>query len=167
MLCPRCEQDQTTESRGRFWICLACALQFTECTRVIRPIERGSIWVERGSGSIVTVMEVDGDSFDPLTSIRYTDEANRNVMTAEDFRYYFRLREGRQREVSYRPPCKPHEEWESLGNLYLVLEVLDDSVHVVPANGSPTSFWIRGIDFERQFRKFQRRTDYARLLEDA
>lgn len=168
MRCPRCEQEGPVEKRDTSWFCRICSIAFTESTQVVPPIERGSVWVERGTGDLVTVMEVEGDPFDPYTTVHYTDDENRNVMTAQDFRFYFR-RQSKQFSQRATLICNAHEEWEAeSGQVYLILGVnhADCSVHVVPVEGSWRSFWIRGSDFVRKFRRFHRPTDFARLLAD-
>lgn len=168
MRCPRCTQEESVErSAGTAWFCHACSFRFTEGTQVIPPIERGSIWVERGTGELVTVMNVHGDSFDPYAAVLYADDENRNTMTAEDFRFYFR-KSSKQPAERIPLPCKPHEEWEAAesGQVYLILDVNHEecAVHVVPIEGSWRSFWLRGTDFTRKFKPLVRRTDFARLL---
>lgn len=168
MRCPRCEQEASVERHATTWSCRACAITFTESTQVISPIERGSTWVERGTGDLVTVMDVEGDSFDPYATVRYSDDESRNVMVAQDFRFYFR-RHGKQAATRVPLACKPREEWEASGRVYTILAVDHEgsAVHVVAAEGSWRSFWIRAPDFVRSFRRFARRTDFARLLDDS
>ena len=168
MRCPKCAQEGSVEKRGSSWLCLSCAIRFTDTTQVTSLIERGSVWVERGTGDLVTVMEVDGDPFDPCAIIRYVGDENRNVMPAGDFRTYFR-RHGKPSLSRADLTCNPHEEWEAeSGQVYLILGVnhADCSVHIVPVEGSWRSFWVRGSDFTRKFRRFHRPTDFARLLAD-
>lgn len=172
MPCPRCEQEDSVEQHGDAWVCRACTLRFTESTKVVRPLSRGTIWVERGTGNLVRVLEVDTDPFDPHAAVRFTSDTSPDdpsrAMLARDFRHYFRFHEERRTEPSVQPPCKPREEWESItGVLYLILDVNSEgSVHVVPSGGSSESFWVKGADFMRQFRRLHRLTDYARLLGD-
>lgn len=169
MRCPRCEQESSVEKQSASWVCHACTITFTESTQVVSPIERGSVWVERGTGDLVTVLEVDGDPFDPFTAIRYTDDEHRNVMSAQDFRFYFRLHRRQPPSPAFSVQPHPQEEWEAeSGQVYLVLGVdpQEGAVHLVPTEGSWRSFWVRGGDFARKFRRFERPTDFARLLAD-
>jgi hypothetical protein len=171
MHCPRCDQENSVESRTPSWICVACNIAFTESTQVIRPLTKDSIWVEKGTGTRVRILELDGDPFDLTTAVKYQtdsyDECSR-VMLANDFRFYFKS--VRHKAATTRTPivCRPKEEWESVaGIVYVVLQVneTEQTVHVVPVDSSQ-SFWIKSDDFDRQFKRLERRSDYARLLGD-
>lgn len=173
MWCPRCLQENSVEPQGAAWFCRGCSLRFTEHTQVVRPLIRDGLWVERGTGHLVRVLQLDSDPFDPTGAVWYQYEANpldvSQAMLAQDFRYYFRphVEDGRGSPTSL--PCKPLEEWSSAeGTVYLVLDVDEQAgqVHVVPLGGGHRSFRVAAADFLRQFRRFQRVTDYARLLEE-
>lgn len=168
MRCPRCEQEGPVEEReDHTWVCRSCSIRFTEATQVVRPIQPNTVWVERGTGSLVTVQGVEGDPFDPYTAIRFKfDETNAisHVMMSRDFRYYFRAH-SREWPAKVSVTCRPHEEWESAGQVYLVLSVNPEGmVHVASIDGKATSFLVPSYDFVKQFRRFIRLTDFERLL---
>ena len=171
MRCPRCGQESSVEQEHTFYFCRACSFRFRENTQVIRPILPDTVWVERGTGTLVRVLGLEGDSFDPSTAVRYqvnghTGEPS-HAMLMPDFRYYFRPQEARPIPTTSVAPCKAGEEWESLsGRLYLILDVRDEMIHIAPTEESLKSFLIPGSDFERQFLPFYRKTDFSRLLDD-
>lgn len=176
MRCPRCNQESSVEPQGEAnlhggrWACHACSLTFFESTQVFRPISTGSKWVERGSGTLVTVLSVTGDSFDPGSAIRYQQGSDDvpKVMLAQDFRFYFRVHQVARPKATC-PPCRVGEEWESKsGQIYTVLDVdpKDGSVHVLREGVYHRSFWIEGSNFGNDFHRFERRTDFSRLLDD-
>lgn len=150
--------------------CHACSMRFNGYTQVIRPVVSDSIWVEVGTGSLVRVLEVAGDSFDPLTLIRYRsdlEDTAPRIMLAEDFRFYFRPKKNPKPPKAVTPPCKVREEWESqAGAIYTILHVNGDGdVFMVSVDADHLSFWVKGQDFVRMFTKFHRPTDYERLLD--
>ena len=172
MHCPRCGQENSVESRTPSWICIACNIAFTESTQVIRPLMKDSVWVEKGTGTQVRILDLHGDPFDVSTAVKYQAEAYAEcarVMLASDFRFYFKPTQ-HNKVVATKTPivCCPKEEWESVaGIVYVVLQVneVEQTVQVVPA-GTTQSFWIKSDDFARQFKRLERRSDYARLLGD-
>lgn len=173
MLCPRCRQSNSVEEQDTDWFCHACSVHFNENTQVIRPITKDSIWVEfRGAGSLVRIVDVLGDTFNPSTPIRYQLESfpdtPPSVMLAEDFRYYFRPKKNSKPQKAVSPPCKVGEEWESdQGIVYAILEVSKaGDVFLVPIDADHQSFWVKGQDFLRLFRQFIRPTDFNRLLDE-
>lgn len=171
MLCPRCYRGANVVEADTSWSCPSCRIFFTQATQVVRPIAVNSIWVERATGATFRVIEAKGDTFDPLTPIRYRTDVHEEpprAMLAEDFRFYFRPRDAFVK-APFVPPCNPTEEWESeAGVAYVVIGVdpNDGIVHVTPATGSHVTFKMRGLDFVEQFRKVHRRSDYERLLTD-
>jgi hypothetical protein len=118
---------------------------------------------------LVTIVAVQGDSFDLGATITYTDGEGRVTMVAEDFRRFFRRPSSASAHDVCPLPSVALEEWESSeGRVYLVLDVDQRRgvVHVVAAEGSSRSFLVRSIDFARSFRPLVRRTDFARLLDE-
>ena len=173
MLCPRCKQGSSVQEEEGHQFCHACSIRFNNSTQVIRPILPESIWVELGTGNLVRVLDVGGDSFDPSTPIRYKTDlyasSPPSVMLAEDFRFYFRPRKDPKPPKAIQPGCKVLEEWESkTGLIYTVLHVnRDGDVFLVAADADHLSFWVKGQDFVRMFTRFNRPTDYERLLDDS
>ena len=170
MWCPRCQQEKSVERRDTVWICHECNISFALSSQVIRPIQEMSIWVERGSGTRVRVLSVDGDPFDPHTSIRYQAEAydeSAHVMVGQDFRLYFRLHKSGKPVALPKPPCREMEEWESIsGTTYRVIEVVitEGVIRLTPSENPAQAFWVRSDDFTAHFKRIERRTDYDRLL---
>jgi len=169
MRCPRCEQEGSVERQGNAWACRACPLTFSESTQVFRPILKGARWVERATGQLVAVLDVQGDSFDPKSPVRYQaeDEPSR-IMLAEDFRYYFRAHDPPPFKV-VPLPCRAGEEWEAKsGQLYMILDIdpKQGKVHILRDGLNHVSFWVDGRFFLDEFRRFERRTDFSRLLDD-
>jgi hypothetical protein len=152
--------------------CHACSFDFNDTTQVIRPVAVESIWIEVGTGSLVRVMEISGDPFDPSTPIRYKIDSDPDtttrVMLAEDFRYYFRPKKNPKPPKAVTPHCKIGEEWESTnGGIYAILHLnKDGDVYMAATDNPRLSFWVKGHDFVRMFSKFIRLTDYTRLLGD-
>lgn len=172
MRCPRCGQESSVEQEHTFYLCRACSFRFRENTQVIRPILPDTVWVERGTGTLVRVLGLEGDSFDPSTAVRYQVNGHTNepshAMLMPDFRYYFRPQEARPLATKVDVPCRVGEEWESLsGRVYLILDISKDGmIHITPVEEGSKSFLVCGSDFTRQFNRFLRKTDYSRLLED-
>lgn len=176
MRCPRCETDDAVEGtttqdrRGTVWVCHACNISFTPTAQVIRPLKKDSLWVEKGSGTRVRVLDVDGDPFGTLTIVRYQAEAYQesiHTMTALDFRVYFRIHKPQKHRSVMQAPCREGEEWESrAGVSYRVLTVdaLEGIVQVTASEHDPQAFWVRFDDFTAEFQRVTRETDYTKLL---